>query len=78
MVGCDDEQQRQRLMARDRLSADDAEARICSQWPLERKKTLADVWIDNRQGLDQLEPLVARALDGGPHAPATDLTCPGA
>ena len=63
LVSCTAEQQRQRLINRNQLSAADAEARIHSQWPLERKQTLADVRIDNHQGLKELEQAVAAALD---------------
>ena len=48
LVDCDPEQQLQRLMARDGLSAPEAQARISAQWPLERKRPLADRLIDNR------------------------------
>ena len=48
LVDCDESQQLQRLMARDQLSETDAQARMNAQWPLERKRSLADVLISNR------------------------------
>ena len=48
LVDCDEQQQLQRLMARDGLSATEAQARIAAQWPLTRKRPLADRLIDNR------------------------------
>jgi dephospho-CoA kinase len=41
------EQQRQRLMQRDRLTADQAQARIDSQMPIAEKMAQADVVLDN-------------------------------
>ena len=48
LVDCDESQQLKRLIARDGLSPADAQARISAQWPLSRKRKLADVLIDNR------------------------------
>lgn len=42
-----------RLIERDRLSPKEAELRILSQWPIERKKEMADVVIDNSGTLQQ-------------------------
>jgi len=53
---------RDSLIGRDGLSTEEAEARIRRQWPLERKTALADVVIDNSQGLDQLGAAVVSAL----------------
>jgi dephospho-CoA kinase len=66
LVDCDEAQQLQRLMARDGFSAADARARIAAQWPLARKRALADVVIDNRGGSEQLAVQVERALRDGP------------
>ncbi len=41
-VDCDEEQQRQRLMARDEGGEAGARARIAAQWPLARKRERAD------------------------------------
>jgi dephospho-CoA kinase len=46
LVDCDASQQLERLIARDGLSA--AQARIAAQWPLSRKRDLADHVISNR------------------------------
>jgi dephospho-CoA kinase len=47
LVDCEPEQQLERLMQRDGLSKAAAQARINAQWPLERKRELADRVIDN-------------------------------
>ena len=63
LVDCDEQQQLQRLMARDGLSEADARARIAAQWPLARKRELADRLIDNNHEphalIDQLEQALA-------------------
>jgi len=41
--------QLQRLMKRNNLSESDARSRICSQMPIEEKKILADIVIDNSE-----------------------------
>jgi dephospho-CoA kinase len=67
LVDCDAAQQLQRLMARDGLSVADAQARIAAQWPLARKRELADVVLNNRGDAQQLAAQVERALrDGQP------------
>ena len=55
LVDCEPEQQLERLMQRDGLSQAAAKARINAQWPLERKRELADRVIDNRQGVVDLQ-----------------------
>lgn len=62
LVDCDDSQQLQRLMARDGLGEADARARIAAQWPLARKRPLADRLLDNRGGPEALAEQVERAL----------------
>jgi len=42
VVACDPARQRERLMARDRLSAHDADQRLAAQWPIDRKAQAAD------------------------------------
>jgi len=63
LVACDEEQQLQRLMARDGLAEAEARARLAAQWPLARKRALADRVIDNRGRPEalaaQLGPLLA-------------------
>ena len=54
LVSCEQGEQRRRLIERDGLSETEARQRLEAQWPLERKRALADVVIDNdgdRQGL---------------------------
>ena len=48
LVDCDASQQLERLIARDGLSPDAAQARIAAQWPLSRKRGLADHVLANR------------------------------
>jgi len=62
LVDCEDTQQLARLMARDQFSEADARARIGAQWPLARKRGLADVVIDNSRDAVDLADQVARAL----------------
>ena len=52
VVHCDPEEELRRLMARDNLSRDEAEARIRSQMPQEEKMKLADYLIDTSAGFD--------------------------
>jgi dephospho-CoA kinase len=62
LVDCDEDQQLQRLMARDGAGEADARARIAAQWPLARKRPLADRLIDNRGTPERLADLVLTAL----------------
>ena len=55
LVDCDPDQQLQRLMQRDGLNAEEAQARIAAQWPLARKRELADRVLDNRGTRSDLE-----------------------
>ena len=48
LVDCDESQQLKRLIERDGLSAGAAQARIAAQWPLSRKRALADHVISNQ------------------------------
>ncbi|WP_063404579.1 dephospho-CoA kinase [Prochlorococcus marinus] len=60
LVDCSPAQQYQRLMARDEITLKEAEQRIATQWPLDRKRPLADVVIDNRGTLQQLAEQLSR------------------
>jgi dephospho-CoA kinase len=62
LVDCEPQQQLQRLLARDDLSPAEALARLNAQWPLARKRPLAEVLIDNRASAEGLAPQLARAL----------------
>jgi dephospho-CoA kinase len=61
-VDCDESQQLQRLMVRDQLSQPEAQARMDAQWPLARKRLLADVLISNRSDSADLSAQLAAAL----------------
>lgn len=54
VVSCSPEQQLQRMMTRDRLSLEQAQARINNQRPLEEKIARADVVFDNSSTLEPL------------------------
>lgn len=62
LVDCDESQQLQRLMARNQLSAAKAQARINAQWPLAKKRPLADVLISNRGDAAALNAQLEDAL----------------
>ncbi|HSM82342.1 MAG TPA: dephospho-CoA kinase [Nodosilinea sp.] len=62
VVSCPLDQQRQRLMARNGLSCEQADARIGSQLPLAGKVARADVVIDNDADLPTLFRRVDQAL----------------
>ncbi|MBU5614344.1 dephospho-CoA kinase [Geomonas azotofigens] len=60
VVYLDRETQLQRLMARDGLSREAALSRIASQMPMEEKKKLGKVVIDNRGSKEDLEAQVRK------------------
>ena len=62
LVDCDESQQLQRLMARDQLNEAEAQARMDAQWPLARKRPLADVLISNRGDAAALNAQLGAAL----------------
>lgn len=62
LVDCEPEQQLKRLIERDELSEAAAMARIRAQWPLERKRPLAERVIDNRGNTNQWQPSLEQAL----------------
>jgi dephospho-CoA kinase len=51
VAACSPDQQRERLMARDGLSQEEADRRIAAQWPIDRKRALADDVIDTSSTL---------------------------
>ena len=55
--------QLERLMKRDQISKEAAESRLNSQWPLERKISLASHTIDNNGNQEQLIAQVVQLLD---------------
>ena len=60
LVDCDEQQQLARMMQRDGLDAVQARARLVAQWPLARKRPLADRLIDNRGTKQELEDQLSR------------------
>jgi dephospho-CoA kinase len=68
LVDCDEQQQLQRLIGRDRLSEAEAGARIAAQWPLARKRPLVERRLENRGNPGALEGAVRAALQGPPGA----------
>lgn len=62
VVWCEPEIQLQRLMKRDVLSREDAEARIRAQMPQEEKKRLADHLIDTSAGFDETREQVKKVF----------------
>ena len=58
LVALKPEQQQQRLMARDGLEQEAAQARLAAQWPLERKLERADLVLWNEGSLAELEAAV--------------------
>ena len=75
LVDCDEDQQLQRLIARDHCSEAEARARIAAQWPLARKRPLADALISNRgeagQWIGTLQELLANGSPGAHRPPGT-------
>jgi len=63
LVDCGEKQQLERLIARDNCTNQQALARINAQWPLARKRLLADRVINNRNGSGEIEIEVAAALN---------------
>ena len=57
---CEPHQQLERLMRRSGLNEADAQARLAAQWPLSRKRPLADRVIDNRGNAEALAAAVNR------------------
>lgn len=55
--------QLERLMRRDQISKEAAESRLNSQWPLERKISLASHSLDNNGNQEQLIAQVVQFLD---------------
>ena len=62
LVDCDEQQQLARIMQRDGLDAMQARARLGAQWPLARKRPLADRLIDNRGTKQELEDQLSRCV----------------
>ena len=67
LVDCSEQQQLVRLMGRDGLNEIEAMDRISAQWPLESKRQLADLVIDNQGSATSLAERVKEALEA--HSP---------
>jgi len=63
VVRSDLTQQQQRIMERDRLTLEQAQARISSQMAIEQKVAQADVVLDNSTTLENLYEQIDRALN---------------
>ena len=63
LVAVSPQVQRQRLMKRNHLSAEEANLRISSQMPLAEKKPHATLVIDNNGSLDDLKEKVKEAIN---------------
>ncbi|NEP63063.1 MAG: dephospho-CoA kinase [Symploca sp. SIO2G7] len=64
VVSCSAQQQLRRISQRNRLSQEQAQARINSQLPLEEKMARADVVLDNSSTLDALLRQVDQVIGG--------------
>lgn len=64
VVSCSRQQQMERLMQRDQLTLEQAQARINSQMPIEEKAARADVVLDNSSTLEALLRQVDAAFRG--------------
>jgi dephospho-CoA kinase len=62
VVYCPRVQQLERLMRRDQLTLEQAEARLLSQWPIEQKCDLAHLVIHNSSALDALYAQLSAAI----------------
>ncbi|NET83454.1 MAG: dephospho-CoA kinase [Moorea sp. SIO1F2] len=62
VVSCSPEQQLRRIQKRDRISKEQAQARINSQLPLQQKIALADLVLDNSSTQEALIQQVSTAL----------------
>lgn len=62
VVRCSEQQQLERLMQRDKLTLEQAQARINSQMPIEEKVARADVVLDNSSSLEGLLKQVDQAI----------------
>ncbi len=54
VVSCSQQQQLERLMQRNQLTLEQAQARISSQMPLKEKKKKADIVLDNNSNIEKV------------------------
>lgn len=64
LVDVDEATQLERLMRRNSLTEQEARQRMLRQWPLERKRPLASLVLDNRGSLLELQQQIDQALLG--------------
>lgn len=64
LIACKPQKQLRRILKRDNLDSTQARQRILSQWPLAKKRTLADVTIDNDKDIRQLSKNVNKYYAG--------------
>ncbi|GAA6619179.1 dephospho-CoA kinase [Scytonema sp. NUACC26] len=62
VVSCSEEQQLERLMQRNKLTLEEAQARIHSQMPIAEKAAKANVVLDNSSTLERLTKQVEQAF----------------
>jgi len=75
LVDCPEAEQLRRLIERDRLSEEEARARLAAQWPLARKRALADRRLDNGGDRDQLAQQLDQLFRRDPGLGSTQLPC---
>ena len=63
VVGCEEEQQIQRLMQRNDLTKEEAQHRIVSQMPISEKKKMADFYVDNSSSMEHLSLQVHQLIE---------------
>ena len=63
VCACEPEEQVRRLITRDRLSAEDARARLAAQWPIEEKVARADYVIRTDGTYADTDRQVARVYE---------------
>jgi dephospho-CoA kinase len=61
VAACRPAQQSARLRARDGLSEEDARLRLAAQWPIDRKRALADIVIDTSGTMQDTDAQVDEA-----------------
>lgn len=76
VVACSSDQQIQRLMQREGLLIEQAQARIQSQMPIEEKCRRATIVLDNSASLEALLQQVDRAVLQSPTRSSGELTSP--
>ncbi len=74
VVYCPLAQQLERVVGRDAIAPQEAQARINSQMPLSEKAALADIILDNSSTQDALFRQVDAALTASPNSQASDFS----